>query len=134
MSKEQELTAYHSVFELSQWIEDVFTNQQQKGSEALEKLLNSFTPDFAMITTAGQYVTLEQVKEMFNLNAGARAGLKIEIDECKVMTSNDEEVVLRYREKQTKDGVSHNRWSMVIISCIDGYPRWRYLHETAIAE
>ncbi|PHM57649.1 hypothetical protein [Xenorhabdus hominickii] len=99
----------------------------------LNKLLNSFTSDFTMITMTGQSVTLSQVKMMFSQNIGTRAGLKIEIDECEVITSNEEEVVLRYREKQTQNGNSHCRWSVVIISFSDGHPRWRYLHETAIS-
>ncbi|MBI6547984.1 hypothetical protein [Xenorhabdus lircayensis] len=134
MTVERELAARKSVIEVHQWIEDVFSHHPQEDSEALKKLLNSFTSDFTMITITGQCVTLNQVKTMFSHNIGTRPGLKIEIDECEVITSNEECVVLRYREKHTKDGNTHCRWSVVSISFIDGYPRWCYLHETAIIE
>ncbi|MBD2784945.1 hypothetical protein ID858_11870 [Xenorhabdus sp. DI] len=134
MQTERELVAQQSVIELHQWIENVFSNHLQQELETLNKLLNSFASDFTMITTSGQCMTLDQVKTMFSLNIGSRPGLKIEIDECEVITSNEESVVLRYREKHTRDGSTHSRWSVVSISYIDGHPRWRYLHETAIAE
>ncbi|WFQ79344.1 hypothetical protein PXH59_17450 [Xenorhabdus sp. SF857] len=134
MRKENELIACQSVIEIHQWIENVFTNKQEKNPDSLNKLLNSFTPDFTMTTLAGQHVLLNQVKEMFVNSIGSRPNLKIEVDNCTVITFSAEYVAVRYREKQTKDGNTNYRWSLAIISFDNSHPQWRYLHETMISE
>ncbi|MDC9605559.1 nuclear transport factor 2 family protein [Xenorhabdus griffiniae] len=134
MRKQKELIACQSVIDIHQWIENVFTNKQEDNSDSLNKLLNSFTPDFTMITLAGQHVSLNQVKEMFVNSMGSRPNFKIEVDNCTVIAFSKEYVAVRYREKQTKDGNTNYRWSLAVISFHNDHPQWRYLHETAISE
>ncbi|MBS9425204.1 hypothetical protein EAE91_11310 [Photorhabdus noenieputensis] len=134
MREERELIARQSVIELHQWIEDVFTNNQQKGNASMEKLLASFSPDFSMITTGCQSVTLNQVEALFRNNIGSRPGLKIDIDACEVIISADDHVALRYRETHTRDGEIERRWSLVIITFSEGNACWHYLHETPAVE
>ncbi|CDL85564.1 hypothetical protein [Xenorhabdus szentirmaii] len=133
MKSEKEIIAHRSVIELPQWIEKVFTGHADYPS-ALEKLLNSFTPDFRMVTMAGQDIGFAGVENLFSNNIGARPQLRINIDACETLAESAESVICRYRETQHNEGTSLIRWSLVIIDIHEGKPLWRYLHETAIVE
>ncbi|MDE9480418.1 hypothetical protein [Xenorhabdus bovienii] len=132
MNNKKELIAHQSIMELHQWIEDVFTNDQQKGAASLEKLLSCFSPEFSMITTRGHTVFFVQVSELFHQNIGHKPSLKIEIDSIKTLVNTGDAVVCQYRETHCMNGINQSRWSVVIIEFKEGNALWRYLHETPI--
>ena len=132
MRSEAELIVHHSVVELHQWIEEIFTGRTDRPS-ALENLMSSFSREFRMVTTAGQHVGLCDIETLFRTLAGARPTLRIAIDECETLLSSDDSVVCRYKETHHREGDSSSRRSLAVIDIIDGQPVWRFLQETAIA-
>ncbi|OCQ52237.1 hypothetical protein Ppb6_02564 [Photorhabdus australis subsp. thailandensis] len=133
MQSEKELIAHRSVIELHQWIEEVFSGRKDYPS-ALEKLLNSFSGNFSMITMKGHHIGLTEVENLFRNNVGTRPQLCIEIDACETLAETAESVICRYRETHHSAGTTQARWSVAIIDIHTGYVSWRYLHETAIVE
>lgn len=130
--QQQELMAHHSVKELHQWIEEVFTGRAGSPS-ALEQLLGSFSPSFSMVTITGQTIGLAEVEALFRNHAGGRPGLQITIDACETLLLTENSVVCRYRETHRNADEVLSRWSVAIIDIVANKPLWRYLHETAIA-
>lgn len=133
MQSQKELIAYRSVMEIHQWIEDVFTGSSEHAT-SLEKLLASFSEDFTMVTIRGQVVDFSLTRELFHNNAGRRPELRIVIDEYKMLLDAPHGVVCRYRETHHDAGEALTRWSVVVMELDQDKPRWRYLHETKIAE
>ncbi|MBJ7554855.1 hypothetical protein [Marinomonas spartinae] len=132
MLSERELVAHHSVIELHQWIQDVFTGDS-KHSMSLEKLLNSFSPTFSMVPVSGNLVGLQQVEALFRQNIGSRPSLSITIEQCETLLETQDSIVIRYREVHQEEDKGSSRWSVVIIDMHSGNPLWRYLQETAEA-
>lgn len=132
MQSQVALIACHSVVELHQWIEEVFTGREGYPA-ALNKLLDSFCPDFRMVTTNGQSVGFAAVESLFRQKAGARPDLRIVIDACEVLQVTVTSAVCRYRETHYDNGHTQARWSVAMIEVNNAKPRWHYLHETAIA-
>lgn len=127
-----ETLACRSVFTLHRWIETVFTRPRDEAETALTRLLESFHPDFAMVTPAGDTLTLAAVKQLFMENGGRRPGLRIDVDACSALASAGNRVTCRYRETHHIDGVPRARWSVAVIDIEGETARWRFLQETAI--
>lgn len=121
--------ALQSVIDLHDLIERVFTTQN---SENLTALYQSFHPDFEMITTTGNLVTLENVKQLFSAKYGARPTLKITVKNIQIIHETTETIWLQYQETHDEDNRSFSRLSTVCITIDAGKARWFYLHETAI--
>lgn len=133
MLSEREIIAHQSIIELHQWIENVFTGREDHPA-ALDKLLGSFSPAFSMVTTKGQCIGFAEVESLFRSSAGGRPHLRIEIDCCETLQLAENAVVCRYRETHHNEGSVQSRWSVTVIDTEHGQPRWRYLHETLIAD
>ncbi|QEM80987.1 hypothetical protein [Halomonas binhaiensis] len=133
MQSRRELIAYHSVIEIHQWIEDVFTGKNEYDA-SLEKLLGSFSESFTMVTIGGQTANFSQVESLFHKNIGRFPDLRIAIDGYEMLLNAPHGVMCRYRETHHNAGEVLTRWSVVMIELDKDKPRWRYLHETKIAE
>lgn len=121
--------ALQSVIDLHDLIERVFTTQN---NENLTALYQGFHPDFEMITTTGNLVTLENVKQLFSTKHGARPTLKITVNNIKVISESAEKIWLQYQETHDEHNHSLSRLSTVCITINAGKACWFYLHETAI--
>lgn len=116
--------AYQSIFELHEWIENLFTGQN---SSSLVPLLASFSPDFKMITTAGTLINLDQVSQLFKKNTGKYPNLKINISDISLIQQMSNSCLYRYKETHNQQLV---RWSTVLIVFENEQPRWFHLQET----
>lgn len=120
--------ASQSVIVLHQLIEAVFHGD---GSQ-LTELLTHFDDDFMMVTPAGKTLALAEVEALFGRLTGARQGMTIAIEQCKVISQRGDEVVIQYHELQQQQGNHTHRISLAVINCATQPPRWRYLQETMV--
>jgi len=120
--------ASQSVIVLHQLIEAVFHGDGSRVSE----LMTHFADDFLMVTPTGKSLVLADVEDLFGRLTGARQGMTITIEQCRVISQRADEVVIQYHELQQQlDNCSH-RISLAVIDCSDQPPRWRYLQETMV--
>lgn len=121
--------AEQSVMDIHQYIENVFT---QTHPEELTQLFNAFHPDFQMITLTGHKVNLQAVQQLFTSKQGTRAGLKIVIEDIKVINHQESTVWLQYKEVHNENDVITSRLSTTCVLVQDNSWQWIYLHETSI--
>lgn len=122
--------AVQSVIDLHVVIEDVFTGRNQ--GESLPLLLNSFDPDFKMITIQGQGVTHKDVITLFSQYAGKKPNLTIVTQQIVPIQQLGDDCWVQYQELQTNDGVSSLRISTACIHVENEKCTWKYLHETPV--
>ncbi|HHR6078869.1 TPA: hypothetical protein ACS7ZY_001209 [Providencia alcalifaciens] len=122
--------AVQSVIDLHVVIEDVFTGRNQE--ESLPLLLNSFDPDFKMITIQGQGVTHKDVITLFSQHAGKKPNLTIVTQQIVPIQQLGDDCWVQYQELQTNDGVSSLRVSTACIHVENEKCIWKYLHETPV--
>ncbi|MDV2080988.1 DUF4440 domain-containing protein [Marinobacter xestospongiae] len=133
-STKQSLIYRQHVIDLHHWIATVFSGSGPEVESAHADLLASFHPTFTMVTTAGDLVGLEQVKDLFRRNQGLRPGMEIEIADCEIIQTSGSMVAVRYRETQRTGSEQNTRLSIALLEHTSNGVVWRYLHETAIED
>ena len=116
--------AYRSIFELHEWIEALFTGQNRS---VLTPLLDSFSPNFEMITTTGTLINLDQVRQLFINNTGKHPNLKITISEVSLIQQTSDSCLYRYKETHNHQLI---RWSTILIVFKKNQTFWLHLQET----
>lgn len=122
--------AIQSVIDLHVAIEDIFTGRNQ--GESLPLLLNSFDPDFKMITIQGQGITYKDVTALFSQHVGKKPNLTITTQQIVPIQQLGNDCWVQYQELQTNDGVSTLRISTACIHVENEKYAWKYLHETPV--
>lgn len=120
--------ASQSVIVLHQLIEAVFHGDGSKVSE----LMTHFVDDFLMVTPTGKSLVLADVEDLFGRLTGARQGMTITIEQCRVISQRADEVVIQYHELQQQQNNHSHRISLAVINCATQPPSWRYLQETMV--
>ena len=126
------LEAKHSVVVLHQLIERIF-NQAQGSDDSLELLLSHFHPEFRMVTPQGKQLDLNDTEILFRTLHGQREGMRIATSEHAIISQQQQEVTIQYRELQMMNGDNQSRISLAVLDCSTVIPRWRYLQETLVA-
>ncbi|AIX50576.1 MULTISPECIES: hypothetical protein [Pantoea] len=124
--------AKHSVVVLHQLIERIF-NHADVSNDTMGLLLSHFHPDFRMVTPQGRQLNLNDVEDLFRRLCGQREGMRIATSEHAIISEQQKEVTIQYRELQILNGESHSRISLAVLDCTTENPRWRYLQETLVA-
>ncbi|MBS6032467.1 MAG: hypothetical protein KIB40_04815 [Pantoea sp.] len=124
--------AKHSVVVLHQLIERIF-NQPAGSDDSFELLMSYFHPDFRMVTPRGTQLNLNEVEDLFRQLQGQREGMRIATCEHVVISHQEKEVTVQYREMQMLNGNNQSRIALAILDYSTSIPRWRYLQETLVA-
>lgn len=105
-----------------------------QGEGDLNALLSRFSRDFSMVAPNGVSFDHATLCAFFQTQRGARAGLKIVVENIELLAEWPAGAALRYTEKQTLPGqATTSRWSTVILQRQGEKILWRHLHETAQA-
>jgi len=105
-----------------------------QGEGDQDALLSRFSSDFTMVAPSGVSFDYATLCNFFQTQRGARAGLKIVVENIELVAEWSEGAALRYTEKQTLPGqATTSRWSTVILQRQGEKIIWRHLHETAQA-
>ncbi|MGE8364663.1 hypothetical protein [Cupriavidus sp.] len=97
----------------------------------LDKLLQRFEPGFSMISPNGTRLEERGFPSLFTRLRGARAGLRIDIDELTLVYEDAGSATVTYRETQTwNEGASERRATALFVLAGDARVAWRHLHET----
>jgi hypothetical protein len=124
--------AKHSVVVLHQLIERIFNNTAT-ADDSFHLLLSHIHPDFCMVTPQGRQLNLNETEALFLQLQGQREGMRIATSEHVVISEQENEVIIQYRELQMMNGQNQSRISLAILDCSTSIPRWRYLQETLVA-
>ncbi|MBZ6397169.1 MULTISPECIES: hypothetical protein [Pantoea] len=124
--------AKHSVVVLHQLIERIF-NQPAGSDDSFELMMSYFHPDFRMVTPRGTQLNLNEVEDLFRQLQGQREGMRIATCEHVVISHQEKEVTVQYREMQMLNGNNQSRIALAILDYSTSIPRWRYLQETLVA-
>lgn len=122
--------ASRSVMVLHELIAEVFHGDGNK----VPQLLGHFSPEFTMVTPGGKTLPLAEVAALFTRLTGARQGVVITIEQCRIITQSGQEAVIQYHELQQQGDIHTHRISLAVIDCSATPPRWRYLQETMVAD
>ncbi|WP_312241777.1 hypothetical protein [Pantoea sp.] len=126
------LEAKHSVVVLHQLIERIFNNADQN-DDSLDLFLSYFHPEFLLVTPQGKQCDLNEMEKLFRQLRGQRKGMHIAISDYRVISEQQREITIQYRELQMMNGINQSRISLAVLDCATSIPRWRYLQETLIA-
>lgn len=100
-----------------------------KGEGDVEALLARFAPSFSMITTSGVKLDFAMLSAFFRGQSAAKPGLKIVVEEIKIVEDWLTGALVSYSERQTLPGQEPTlRYSTVVF--VD--TKWKLLHETAV--
>ncbi|MDH1085174.1 hypothetical protein N5C79_01520 [Pantoea brenneri] len=124
--------AKHSVVVLHQLIERIF-NQPAGSDDSFELMMSYFHPEFRMVTPRGTQLNLNEVEDLFRQLQGQREGMRIATCEHVVISHQEKEVTVQYREMQMLNGNNQSRIALAILDYSTSIPRWRYLQETLVA-
>ena len=124
--------AKHSVVVLHQLIERIFNNADHK-DDSIDLFLSYFHPEFSMVTPLGKQLDLNEMETLFRQLRGQRKGMHIATSDCRIISEQQQEITIQYREVQMMNGVNQSRISLAILDCSTSIPRWRYLQETLVA-
>ena len=103
-----------------------------KGDGDANALIARFSPDYSMITLSGTVLNHDQLSQFFLAQRAAKPGLRIEVDEMRLLAEWPQGAVVSYRERQRLPGQpATTRRSTVIFTLKESQPLWRHLHETA---
>lgn len=103
-----------------------------RGEGDIDALLSRFSHDFTMVTPGGISLDHAALCQLFRTQGGARAGLKITVENIALLAEWPGGAALRYAEKQTLPEIPVSwRWSTVIFQQTGEKIFWRHLHETA---
>lgn len=125
LSAEKAIESIHTMHVL---IEKIFNGVSAE--QDLTLLLEHFTENFEMVGAAGKKLKFEEVKQLFTDNKGKMPDIKIEIYDEKIISQNEQTIVLTYTEKHIKDSGVLVRHSCALIEEIQGKMLWRFLQET----
>ena len=120
----REVADTHTLIE--QWLSDA-----ECPETVLDTLLQRFEPGFSMISPTGTRLEECGFPSLFARLRGARAGLRIDIDELTLVYEDARSATVTYRETQTWNaGVSERRATALFVLAGDARVAWRHLHET----
>jgi len=124
----QEVIDAHDL--IASWLGDANSSQT-----TCDQLLGRFSPQFSMVTLSGHMLDFEKLCGFFQSQHGAKNGLKIEIEDMKLVAESADGAVVNYQERQQLPGQNATlRYSTVVFSVdADAKVIWRHLHETAAA-
>ncbi len=122
--------ARQSVIDVHVLIEQVLG----KDGGAMAELMNSFAPQFTMVTPKGVELSRAQTEAFFNANVGARAGLEIVLEDFRTVAVDGQTVTLRYTEVQHLNGQRGARLSVAVLRVTEAATQWLYLQETALPQ
>lgn len=115
-----------TIAEIEHWLSG------RANGDALAPLLARFADQFSMISLSGDTLDRAQIDAFFRAGFGARPGLRIAIDELRLLCVWSGGAALAYREIQTNDagGRDVRRATAVFERDDAGRIRWLRLHET----
>lgn len=124
----QEVLDAHDL--IADWLGDENSPQQ-----TCDSLLARFSADYSMVTLSGHTLDFNALCGFFQSQHGAKHGLKIEIEQMKLIAECATSAVVSYQERQQLPGQSATlRHSTVVFETnAEGKILWRHLHETAAA-
>jgi len=103
-----------------------------KGDGDANALIARFSPDYSMITLSGAVLNHDQLSQFFLAQRAAKPGLRIEVDEMRLLAEWPQGAAVSYRERQSLPGQpATTRRSTVIFTLKESQSLWRHLHETA---
>lgn len=104
------------------------------GEGALQPLLARFSPQFSMVAPGGNRLSYAELQGMFSNGHGARPGLRMQIDELRLLCEWRDGGCVAYRETQAMGtGQINIRHSTAVFERrADGRLVWRHLHETLV--
>lgn len=102
--------------------------------ETGERLLSRFSPEYSMVTPGGALLDFTSLENFFRAQRGARAGLKIDIEDMQMVAESERGATVTYKERQHLPGQSATvRFSTVVFEIdADEWVIWRHLHETML--
>ena len=109
----------------------------QASGEVLDELRAAHTADFSMVTVEGQVLTLDELLEGLSGAVNSRPGLRILISNVTVVAEFPDAVLTRFLETHVAHGHTSSRQVCALLQRDEQSThrlRWRYLHETLIAE
>ncbi|WP_028927420.1 nuclear transport factor 2 family protein [Pseudonocardia acaciae] len=107
------------------------------GPEVLDELRDAHTDDFSMVTTDGQALSRAALLDGLAGARNATPGLHILISEVTVVAELGDAVLARFLETHVAHGHTSSRRVTVLLQLDEKARnglRWRYLHETPIAD
>lgn len=120
----REVAHTHTLIE--QWL-----SSAECPNTVLDALLQRFEPGFSMISPSGTRLEDGGFPSVFSRLRGARAGLRIEIDELTLVYEDAGSAMVTYRETQAwHEGASERRATALFVLAGDAHVAWRHLHET----
>lgn len=106
-----------------------------EGEADPQPILNHMTQGYFMVGAAGRPISRDSFAAALPKLYGTRPGLVMEIRDVAVEASGAGGHLVTYKEIQTQDGSSKERWSVVLFQP-DGNTQqflWHYLQETFLA-
>ncbi len=124
-----DLVARQEVFDAHILIERWFNGTNDHS--IVEDLLRRFSPNFSMVTPKGTKHSFASLKEMFLQMNGTRPGVKIVVEDCKIIYHSATLVISTFEEHQFFDNKTLKRLSTaVFVPGGKSDALWQHLHET----
>jgi len=123
-----ELNAIH--VEIQAWYRG--TAEARADSDALDRLMARFSPQFSMILPTGATLDWSTLREIFAKHGGQRPDFGIAIADMAIVAQHPSGAVVTYSERQTDGGLNLNLRRSTAVLEIDahGTVLWRHLQET----
>ena len=99
----------------------------------LEALLARFAKDYSMVALSGAKLDYPALCGFFRTSGGSREGLAIEVDNLTLLDEWQHGAAVLYRETQTLNDSTTERWSTVVFRREGEKVLWRHLQETGQA-
>ena len=96
----QEVSELHAFF--GQWYSGVTSN-------CLDRVTSVLAPDFELLSPSGEIISKQALLDELNAHRGAFPELRISVENVDPEPSRDGEVVVRYIEVHTENGVCERR-------------------------
>ena len=106
-----------------------------EGEADPQPILNHMTQGYCMVGAAGRPILRDTFAAALPKLYGSRPGLVMEIKDVVVRATGADGHLVTYKEIQTQDGSSNERWSAVLFQPGDNAQPllWHYLQETFLA-
>jgi len=100
----------------------------------LAPLLERFSPAFTMVAPSGNALSYAELKTMFSNGRGSRLGLRMQIDDFRLLSHWHGGGCVSYRETQAiaAGQVNIRRSTAIFETSADGRIVWRHLQETLV--
>lgn len=130
------MTAWRTeIEELHAFFEDWIGGTVEATDDEFGRLEARMSDDFTFVPPSGEVMSREEIVGAVKQAHGSRAGLRIRIDDLRLLHASGSCLVAAYREWQEAAGERTGRASTVVFRRDEAAPRglaWLHVHETWI--